>query len=130
MATPDAPTGLGQNFVAHFQKSNFFRVIHSDGAYGGITARGNIHCTFFSERGAIPKRAQINVNPDGTAAETVVETIGGVVRELEVDVVMELNTAVALIGWLEPKVEELRKAIGISDTDWAIMRAQSGMGAK
>jgi hypothetical protein len=41
------------------------------------------------------------------------------VRELEVDVLMDINTSVAFYIWLRGKMEHLRKQLGISDEQWA-----------
>jgi hypothetical protein len=41
--------------VFEYIKSQLFRVIHSDGAIGGITPTGNVHVAFYSDRAAIPK---------------------------------------------------------------------------
>ena len=39
-----------------FIKSNFFRVIKADGAFGGISPNGSIHMALYSERSAIPTK--------------------------------------------------------------------------
>ncbi len=93
----------------HYIKSNLYRVVHSDGAYGGITARGYLHVAFYNERRAIPKT--ISLIPDDKTAESkeeVTETIGGIVRELEVGVIMDEQSTAELIEWLTRKLNELR----------------------
>ena len=39
-----------------FIKSEYFRVIHADGALGGPTPQGLVHMAFYSERPPIPRR--------------------------------------------------------------------------
>jgi hypothetical protein len=39
-----------------FIKSNFFRVIHVDGAFGGLSPNGFVHMALYSERRAIPTK--------------------------------------------------------------------------
>ena len=73
----------------HYIKSSLFRVIHADGAYGGVTARGYIHVTFYNERKAIPQRTTVTVDADTKIArEIITASRGGVVRELEIGVLL------------------------------------------
>lgn len=102
-----------------FHKSNFFRVIHVDGCHGGINPRGQIHCGVFSERAAIPLRTEFSVKDGQPGPEQVVEGKSGIVRELEADLVMDLNTATAFYIWLGDKIEHLRKGLGVSDDEWS-----------
>jgi len=114
---PDTP----DHIEAHFHKSNFFRVVHADGCFGGVTPRGSIHCGFYSERAAIPLRTSIALVNGQPGPETVVESKEGLVREIEVDVVMDINTAISFHIWMRDKLEHLRQGMGIDDTQWAQM---------
>ena len=82
---------LSNGLNTHYMKSNLFRVVHADGAMGALTPRGLVHMTLYSERAAIPKRGFRAISEDGQHLEPEVftETIGGVIRELEVDVLMD-----------------------------------------
>ena len=98
----------------HFIKSNSFRVVHADGAYGGITPHGYIHMALFNERIPIPQETEHIIGPDGTLGDEVEESRiarTGVIREVEVDVIMNLNTATALYDWLEKKISILKDAV-------------------
>jgi hypothetical protein len=95
----------------YYHKSNFFRVVHSDGCYGGINPRGMINCGFYSERGAIPLRTTIQLTDGQPSSETVVESKQGLVRELEVDVTMDLNAAASFYNWLRVQMEVLRQQL-------------------
>lgn len=98
----------------HFIKSNFFRVVHADGVWGGVAGRGDIHISFFSERPPLPKVSSVEISPDGTFKESNIETKSGVIREVEVDVVMNLDTARVFHTWLSQKIadsEKLEQAI-------------------
>lgn len=92
----------------HYMKGNFFRVIHADGAIGGPTPSGLIHMSLFSERPAIPQKLTHSLNADGTLG-AVVETVTkqGVVREMEVDVLLTVNTARLLQTWLGEQIAKL-----------------------
>ena len=105
---PPAPPRL-QEIDFHYLKSNLFRVVHADGAHGGVTARGYIHVAFYNERRAIPRRTTLAFDAETQASrETVTDTRGGVVRELEVDVLMDEQTTGELIEWLKAQLGELR----------------------
>lgn len=94
----------------NFIKSNYFRVIHLDGAYGGLTPNRYIHMTVYSERMAIPRETQRELLQDGTLGkESVIDTKEGVVRELEADLIFGELEAIALRDWLNEKIEALKE---------------------
>jgi len=93
----------------HFIKSPQFRVIHADGVIGGLTPNNNIHFALFSERLAIPQEVIHTINPDGSlGGERKPKGKEGIVREMDVDVVMSLETAVVVHEWLTKRIEELK----------------------
>ncbi|MCA3423683.1 MAG: hypothetical protein INF81_12090 [Roseomonas sp.] len=116
--------GEDEKISFDYLKSQFFRVVHADGAIGGITPSGYIHFSFYSERQAIPQRQTFTLNEDGSLGQSIAEkTIirNAVVRELDVDVVMNVDVARSLAIWLsqqvklyEEKVEEARQGQVVS----------------
>ncbi len=110
---PEADTRSGEaphaeQIEYHYLKSNFFRVVHADGAFGGITPRGYIHFSLFNERGPIPKKTVREIRADGTLLpQTIKKSKSGVVREIEIDVVLDKDAAVHLHSWLGRKIIEL-----------------------
>ena len=116
MADDDATRGNGGisprvNF--DYIKGQHFRVIHTDGAIGGITPRGLIHMSLYSERQAIPRRTVFPIEDDKLGNELIAERIvrDAVVRELDVDVIMTIETAESLCEWLHNKVTEAKQLI-------------------
>ncbi len=100
-----------QEITFHYIKSNHYRVVHADGAWGGITPRGLIQINFYSERQAIARQT---VHP--LQGETLGEEIrerrqsrNGPVREIEVGAIMDLSSARSLRKWLDEKIGELEK---------------------
>ena len=96
----------------HYKKSNNFRVVHGDGVWGGATPKGGIAMTFFSERAPIPQVLEQAINPDGSLGEEMTDhrvALEGVVREVEVTVVMDVSVAKSLIPWLYSHVQALEK---------------------
>ena len=92
-------------------KSNLFRVIHADGALGAVTPRGSLHMTLYSERTAIPKLGLRAISEDGESLgpEKFTKTIGGIVRELEVDVLMSETFVRELRDWLTGRLDDFTK---------------------
>ena len=94
-----------------FIKSNFFRVIRADGAFGGIAPGGAIHMAIYSERQAIPTKTVHSLDGQQLGAEIVEKREGrtAIVREVEVDVVMELPQAIVFRQWLDEKITQLQQ---------------------
>lgn len=93
----------------HYLKGADFRSVHCDGAVGGITPRGLLHVAVFSERHAIPKKTVQELVADNTLGpeiESQRESIGGVVRQMEVDLLMGMDTARTIRDWLTERLKE------------------------
>jgi hypothetical protein len=104
----------------YYLKSPQFRVIHSDGAVGGVTPRGFIHLALYSERPAIPQSQEHPISPEGRILDpTDTEGKRGIVREIDVDVIMPKQAAIELRDWLVRRIDELDeievKVKGIKD---------------
>lgn len=116
MAKKQKPTRAAEasppsEVVFHFIKSNHFRVIHVDGAWGGVTPRLQIHFALYNERPPIPQRVEHEIADDGTLAEESRDkrvSRGGLVREVETEVIMDIETAVSLANFLKEKVDEAK----------------------
>ena len=102
-----------QQVLFHYIKSNEFRVIHADGAVGGLTPRLWVQMALYSERIPIPQRQVFQVAEDGTVNDPPleVETKGGIVREVEAEVLMDINTAKALARWLDAQVAKAEQLL-------------------
>jgi hypothetical protein len=96
----------------HYIKSNFFRVLHTDGAVGSITPGGLIFVGLYNERAAIPQVMVHEITEAGqVGAEHQGERVGkkGVVREIEVGAMMSVETAKSLVTWLQEKIDLVQK---------------------
>ena len=96
----------------HYIKSNYFRVVHVDGAHGGITPNGNIFFSAYSQRQPIPQITTQKVEPDGSITEEIREervVKDGIVREVEVGIMMDASTAESLHKWLGEKIAVWKK---------------------
>ena len=113
MPEPTSRSAAGpQRVLFHYIKGNLFRVAHVDGAIGGITPRGFLHVSFYSERPAIPQSAEHLVSETGVLGE-MVDHSGrqGIVRELDIDLIMTKETATDLRNWLTQRIDELEAAL-------------------
>lgn len=95
----------------HYIKGNFFRVIHADGAIGGLTPARNIYVALFSERAAMPQVVELTVRQDGSLGDEV-KRVGkeGLVREIEVGVMLNATTAQRLAEWLLKQAQILKES--------------------
>lgn len=121
MAT-DETAGTPQPYSGSIQldyiKSNLFRVIHVDGAHGGLHPGGSIiHMALFSERNAIPKTETFDVKDGVIGERTGHEGREALIREVEVDALMTISTARALRTWLDDKISAAEALAGMQKSD-------------
>ena len=105
---PTDKTKIKFNYI----KSNAFRVVHVDGAIGGITPAGLIFVSLYSERGAIPQVMVHDVTEAGqVGAERPEERLSkeGIVREVEVGGTMSVETATSFVKWLQDQIDLVNK---------------------
>jgi hypothetical protein len=102
----------------HYIKGNHYRVVHMDGAHGGITPRGGIFAAIYSERLPIPQMTVHKVEGETVADEIREErkTKDGVVREIEVGLTMDLATAQTFHDWLGERIKKLQELTKIVET--------------
>lgn len=102
---------VGPKVQIHYLKSQLFRVIHAEGLLGSPSPHGKIFFALFNERSAIPRNMTHLVKSDGSLGEILeVESRGGIVREMEVGVIMDLEDAVRVRDWLSVRITELEEA--------------------
>ena len=105
------PIGV-QQLPVHFIKSTCFRVIHANGVWYGGDGQGNLHMTFFNERNPIPKTLVLNVDQNGTVVgETQRESKIGIVREMEVDIVLSFTVALEIYRTLGENLKSIQENI-------------------
>jgi hypothetical protein len=105
-------TDVPSNVKFRYIKSNYFRVVHADGVFGGFTPQGNIFFSVFSERAPLPD-VTFQAVEDGRLGKELIEHrqggTDGVVRELEVGLTMNLTVAKSLADWLKERIEIAEK---------------------
>jgi hypothetical protein len=106
----------------HYIKSNAYRVVHADGVIGGPTPSGLVSFSFFSERFPIPTVVDHAVSDLGggrmvLGSEIAKEGKEGVVREVEVGVMMTIDMAKKLHAWLGDNIRRAETATRVDDTE-------------
>jgi hypothetical protein len=88
-------------------KSNFFRVIYADGVMGNINAKDNVHLVLWNERGPIPRQEVYELTSEGTIGDEIDSvTRDGMVREVEVDIILTRDSASSLRDLLDEILSE------------------------
>jgi hypothetical protein len=100
------PTTAPPRVRFHYIKSPAFHTIYVDGAIGGPTPSGNLHFALYTERAPIPTQTEHLLIDDRPGPEipdgrVVLE---GIVRELQVDVVLSTSAASGLADWLNKNI--------------------------
>ena len=108
---PDVPSTRTISLPIHFIKSSSFRVIHASAAWFGGDAQQNLHLTFYNERTPIPKTLVVKLDEQGmiVGEDTAKrESKLGVVREVEVDVIFSIPSAVDFYKMLGENLKALK----------------------
>lgn len=110
-----------QDTITFYNKlSPNYRSVHADGAYGGITPKGFISISFFSERQAIPRSSVYTFDHEEktvTKLNDSEDSKDGIIREYDFGAYMNLDTAKQLIELLSHKVNELEIYLKSQDND-------------
>jgi len=103
--TKQVQAHIPDSLTFDYIKSNLFRVIRVDGAHGGITPKGAIQIALYSERHAIPQQEIYNIKSTGELGKIKSTTTRGtIVREVEIEALMEPEVAKALRSWLDDRI--------------------------
>jgi hypothetical protein len=97
----------------HFVKNNDFKTVPGSGVFGGITSSGLINMVIFTERVPLPENIIVEIDDElGTIKREVSREIKqGTMRELQMGVLFDIETAKATANWLNSHVESLEKII-------------------
>lgn len=106
-----SPMAEDNKVAFHYIKSKYFRVVHADGAFGGLTPHLDIFLSLYSERPPIPKRMVHDV-VDGRLGDEIRaerKSKSGIVREAEIGITMDIDVAKSLVEWLQQKIQDVDK---------------------
>jgi len=95
----------------HYHKANFFRVVHVDGVFGGITPSRNIFVSLYNQRTPLPTLVEQRFSADGTLGEEISrEGKTGVFREMEVGIVLTAPVAREIARFLNEQARVLEES--------------------
>jgi len=96
----------------HYIKGHLFRVVHVDGAIGGITPQREIFVSVFSERAALPTMIEFGISPDGELGDELKrEGKEGLVREMDIGMVLNEDAAQNLLELLQKQLQVLKESV-------------------
>jgi hypothetical protein len=100
----------------YYRKANFFRVVHVDGAIGGITPTRNIFVSLYNQRTPLPRMIEQRFSPeDGTLGEEIGRGgKSGLFREMEVGIVLTAPVARELAKFLLEQAKVLEQSTASS----------------
>jgi hypothetical protein len=102
-----------QSIKINYRSAQSYRVVHASGIHGGPLPSGEIFLSVFSERTNFPDSSVIQIEKDGSgfSGKEIVQIDKGLVREMEVGVLMNINVARALRQWLDEKIIFIERAM-------------------
>ncbi len=108
MAAKRSSQGIPNKAVFQFEKDQDYRLVAVDGAWGGVTNKGEIAMHLYSEQHALPTSITHVVEPEGRIGAQIDPQPGQLkyVRHLSVGVVMRPENARSIATWLLGKVDE------------------------
>ena len=105
-----AGAGAANRIEATYIKSSACRVIHVDGAHGGLTPQLNVYMALFSEHVAPPESAIYVVDrAEKTAREQPRPPSNKWVREIETEVIMSREVARLIRDWIDERLNAAEK---------------------
>jgi|ERR1700723_572588 hypothetical protein len=106
--TPTIPEKISFFFI----KSNYYRVVHVDGAFGGLTPQGKVFVSMYSERAPIPEIITHELKDSGSRLGQEIipdrKSKEGIIREVEVGLSMDEAAAEAFHKWLGEQIQILK----------------------
>jgi hypothetical protein len=98
------------NLEFGYDRGASYRNVHVSGVYGTILPNGVIYMAAFSERSHFPEKSTITIDSEGhpVAPENLVST-PGTIREVEMGLLFDLNTAMSMQSWLSARIEQMQK---------------------
>lgn len=94
----------------HYQLAPEAKLQTAHGVWGGINPHGEIEMSFYHESDALPRFTEQIIAPDGSMEHEVADNDGEtrhIVRHVHSRILLNYNTARAVLEWLEDRIDEL-----------------------
>lgn len=102
----------------HFANSEHFREIYADGVWGGVILGGRIQMAIFRDRYYLPEHVEYDVRDDGVLGNEISRSVPeGVSREIETNLIMNLNVAIDMRDWLTARINEVSNLSNTQSND-------------
>lgn len=91
-----------------YEKNPLYRSIYTDGAFGGVTPLNQINLSFYATRRPIPKSIEFELTEQGGLGKPISiseDSKIGIMREVEVCIYMNRNTAKEIYEFLKKTLE-------------------------
>lgn len=106
----DEPNKTPSEVQFFFEYDKDYRIVATNGVWGGITPRADIQLDFFVERLGVPESIVNKVTEEGRlGGEISREPPKRVVRRLQVGVLMSLEDAELLEKFLTERIKDVKK---------------------
>lgn len=103
---PDKSSAIG----VFYQRSRHYRTIQPDGAQMGITPRGRLQFTLFTDQKPMPEYVLHEITPEGNLGGPREEVVKeGFIREVEVNVIMDFAAAVSFLNVLQSTLKQVKE---------------------
>ena len=106
----DEGNGKTRKITIKYIQATDYKIIAANGAYGGVTPKGDIMMNLFVEHATVPESVTHDV-VEGKLGPQVATDKGGSMftRDLQIGVVMSADQAEQIAVWLHGKAEEVKK---------------------
>jgi hypothetical protein len=109
---------LARKVTFHYEKSPQLRAVHASGAYGGLTPELGIYMGLFNEHAVMPEETTNTVTETGQVGTELERKPKArrepghaeLIRQIEVEVYLSVETARAIRGWLDDKIRQIESA--------------------
>jgi hypothetical protein len=93
-----------------YEKSPLYRTVRATGAWAGITPQGEVQIMVFNDLRPLPEFVRQEITDDRTLGKEIEKVERkGVLREIEVNIAIAPDVAIALVGLIEQMLEQLRQ---------------------
>jgi hypothetical protein len=97
----------------HYLKTKNYRTYHVDGIFGGVTPEGNLYMELFLQRTATPRSTEYEITNEGYLGAEIFDSRtgkSGIIREIESGLVMSMEVAKTIKGWIDEKITQYEKS--------------------
>ena len=122
MAEVDSNT---KSLSVRYRNNAAYRSVHASGAYGGAVPTGEIFLGIFSERTHFPESALVEFDEVTHQAKETVQVEKGIVREMEVGIIMNLEVAKSIHLWLQEKINFVEGMMASSEPRVEVLGGKS-----